>query len=96
MTEQDILKFIKGFTEVKDFFLFGYCYWFAVILEQHFGGVICYLPIKNHFVTRIHNVYYDASGRVVPDEQVFVWSTYLYKYPTECRSIIRGCIDKIE
>jgi hypothetical protein len=96
MTEQDILKFIKGFTEVKDFFLFGYCYWFAVILSEQFMGQICYLPIKNHFITRIHNIYYDASGRVIPDEQVYSWAYYQYKFPSECKSIVRGCINKTE
>lgn len=96
MTEQDILKFIKGFKEVKDFFLYGYCYWFAKILEDHFGGIICYLPVQNHFVTRIKNVYYDANGKFTPDEEVFVWSTFQYKYPHESQSIIRGCIDKTE
>ena len=94
MTESEILKFIKGFESVKDFFLYGYCYWFSFILADHFDGQICYMPIKNHFITRIHNVYYDASGKVIPDEQVYSWATYQYKYPAECRTITRDCINK--
>lgn len=96
MIDQEVLDFIKGFDSVKDFFLFGYCYWFARILEERFFGVICYLPIKNHFIVRIHNEYYDASGKVKPDEKVYTWATYQYKYPSECRSIVRGCINKTE
>lgn len=94
MTDQEVLDFIKGFKEVKDFFLFGYCYWFAVILEQRFMGQICYMPIKNHFIVRIHNEYYDASGKITPNEKVYSWATYQYKYPTECRVITRDCINK--
>lgn len=96
MTENEILKFIERFGSAKTLFLFGYCYWFAKILEERFGGIICYMPIMNHFITRIHNKYYDASGEIKPDEQVYVWSTFQYKYPTECRSIIAGCINKTE
>lgn len=89
-----IEDFIKGFDEVRDFFLYGYCYWFAVILKKRFNGTIYYMPIKNHFIVRINNDYFDASGKIVPDEKVYTWAMYQYKYPTECRVITRDCINK--
>lgn len=87
-----ILEFIKGFEPVKDFFLYGYCYWFAVILSQRFGGEIWYLPIENHFICKIDDRCYDVSGEVIPRRVVFKWD----KYPDELekRRIIRDCINK--
>ena len=96
MIEQEVMNFIKQFAEVKDFFLYGYCYWFAMILKKRFGGTIYYMPIKNHFIVRIYNTYYDANGRVIPDEDVYPWGAYKYDNPIESERIIRDCINKTE
>lgn len=97
MTNSDsINKFINGFKPVKDFFLNGYCYWFAKLLEDRFNGVIYYMPIKNHFISRINGHYYDANGKIEPDETVYLWSVYEIKNPIEAKRITKYCINKEE
>ena len=93
MVEEKVLKFISGFKSVKDFFLFGYCYWFAYILAEQFGGEIYYIPIQNHFVTCIKGRFYDAGGIViVRADEIVKWSDFTDL--SERKRIIRDCINK--
>lgn len=89
----EVLDFIKGFEPARDLFLYGYCYWFAMILSQRFKGKIWYMPVENHFVCAIKGRYYDAGGEVIPKRtKMCLWDCY----PDEIEKarIIRDCINK--
>lgn len=90
----EVAKFILGFKSAEDLFMNGYCYWFAVILHERFGGEIYYLPIQNHFVTRIADRYWDASGLARIDENPISWGIYQSADPLNTAHIIRDCIEK--
>lgn len=65
--EQIVKDFIIDFKEmhpkeIEDVFLHGYYYWFAKILELRFEGTIYYLPIDNHFITKIDNNFYNIRA----------------------------------
>lgn len=97
----NVLNFINGFKkrhpiEIEDVFSNGYCYWFAEILHQRFYGKIFYLPIKNHFIVKIKNKYFDITGEVIPDEQVYDWEEYSNFDYLEYQRIVRDCILKNE
>lgn len=94
-TTDEILDFIDGFHPVKKFFLNGYCYWFAKILIERFHkGMIYYLPIKNHFVVKISEQFFDANGIAEFDENPMLWSIYKSIEPVEAERIERDCIRK--
>lgn len=95
-TEEQILRFINGFESVKDFFLNGYCYWFAVILAKRFNGEIWYYPIENHFITVINNKGYDASGEYEIHQPTYPWGTYYKVDSLDCMRVVRDCINKEE
>lgn len=100
--ETQVLKFINDFkkqhpAEIEDTFLHGYCYWFAMILNSRFGVInteIYYLPIQNHFITKIKDKFYDITGEVIPDEKPYLWCIYAMTDMSECKRIIRDCILK--
>lgn len=94
----EVLQFIEQFQEAREVFLRGMCYWFAVILESRFFGTIYYLPVMNHFVTRIIDRYYDASGDVTDtlDETPYEWDVYRDGDPRHVQRIVKDCILKIK
>lgn len=66
-----VLEFIKNFKEsdrshvLEKTFLQGYCYYFAVILEERFpGGMILYDKEAAHFVYFYEGKLYDITGNV--------------------------------
>ena len=82
--------------EIEDTFLHGYCYWFAKILEERFEGTIYYLPIDNHFITRIGKEYYDIRGKLNAEQinPCCPWSEYEHTDSLEVKKIYRDCIYK--
>ena len=88
----EVVEFIQGFSDAKELFLCGYCYWFAVILANRFHGEIWYMPIENHFICRIDGFYYDVTGRMRPENIVYRWSDYPDEL--EKKRIIRDCVNK--
>lgn len=100
-TIEVVSKFIEDFKsmhpkEIEDLFSYGYCYWFAKILADRFDGEIRYLPIKNHFFTRIAGEDYDISGHISHhNEEDFNWIFYQSIEPKGSIRIIRDCILKI-
>lgn len=60
----DVLKFIDAFSDMKEHYLSGKCYWFAVILRERFGGRIFYNQIDNHWACLIGGHLFDASGEI--------------------------------
>ena len=97
-----VIKFINNFkkihpTEIEDVFSNGYCYWFAMILSSRFnavGSTIYYLPIRNHFIVKIEDKFYDITGEVIPDEKPYAWCFYRLFDSIEYERIKRDCILK--
>ena len=102
--ENIILVFIENFKKsnknaIEDLFMNGYCYYFAIILNERFSGsgTIMYIPIYNHFCYRIGGTLYDISGKIVDDEKINLaepWNEYKNQDNLESYRIIRDCILK--
>ena len=66
----EILNFIDKFKfihkrELEEVFLYGNCYYFAIILKHRFPRVQIYYSYSvDHFVVRYKNHLYDISGDV--------------------------------
>ena len=98
--EETILAFINKFKEIyteelEDIFADGWCYYFAVMLRARFTGRIYYLPIANHFVCKIGDLFYDINGIYIPDEEAIPWDEYKYEDIIHTKRIIRDCIMKL-
>ena len=90
-----IQNFINLFDSSRDLFLNGMCYYFAVILKERFGGKIYYSLSDNHFVTKIGDGLYDASGDVTYYyPKTVAWDEYIEIDPIHADRIIRDCIMK--
>ena len=95
-----VLRFIEDLkckykNELEDLFTNGYCYWFSVILSKRFDGVIYYLPIENHFITKINNRYYDITGEVdITGLVLYSWDNYKSFEPLDSERVKKYCIDK--
>lgn len=95
--DNDIIRFINDFTSYEsnsvlyNTFMNGYCYYFAVILKERFGGIILYDPIDGHFVTKIDGSIYDITGDVTAKHKTLYGQKTWSKTP----SIIEGCINKV-
>lgn len=93
-----VIKFIENFKrlhpkEIEECFSYGNCYWFAVILSVRFRGTIWYLPVENHFVTKIGMKYYDITGKVnLSSIPHYKWDNYRRIEPAESKRIFKHCI----
>lgn len=103
MIHDEVLHFIDGFkaynkNAIETTFSEGYCYWFSFILKERFSGIIMYIPIYNHFCTKIGNVLYDIKGEITNEEYISLaepWYIYSTYDKLEAGRIIRDCISKI-
>lgn len=92
---KEYIDFFKQYDKENvliDTFTKGYCYQFAVILNDRFGGEIFYEPIEGHFVTKINCKYWDIRGDVTSlykDKELYSKEIYL-----RIDSIVKGCILK--
>lgn len=98
-TAEIILDFINGFKSfdklvVEALFSQGYCYWFAVILSQRFGGIIYYLPVSNHFITKIDDAYFDIHGEYTVNEPCYSWSEYKMIDAMDYKYVVKYCVYK--
>lgn len=94
----NILKFIETFKNdsgdsntLEYIFTSGYCYHFAIILNNLFGGDIIYNQILDHFACKINNVAYDITGKIELDNNWELWDTYKFynnKLTVEAKRII--------
>lgn len=96
--DSEVESWIKKFKFVdadnlEAVFTSGNCYYFAVILNEHFGGEIYYLPIANHFVCKINENFYDITGKVIPDEKPICWADYKKYDELEYNRIVRDCLN---
>lgn len=75
----------------------GYCYWFAFILQNRFGGIIFYNPIDNHFACDIDGSLYDITGYLGSSEQEgwIDWASYCYDDCLDAERVTKNCILKI-
>lgn len=68
--EDEVKEFIRRFCRYEEnrvleqTFTEGMCYYFAIILQERFGGEILYDKVENHFVTLIKGKLYDITGNV--------------------------------
>lgn len=92
--QSEILKFVRGFDIVADFFLTGYCYWFSVILKERFDGEIMYDEVINHFVCKIGEDVYDASGCVTGKYNLVPWDGYEDIDYLNHERIVLECVEK--
>lgn len=79
-------------------YLHGDCYVFAKALANYFNGEIYYLPIENHFITKINQNFYDIRGLLNLEEleEPVVWKQYYLVDSLEYQRIIRDCIQNKE
>lgn len=95
--ENFINKFKHVYPEAaEDLFLYGDCYYFAVILKERFSNaIIKYLIIDNHFITEIDGRLYDIRGDItdiVDNNQLIAWKDMKSYDELLYKRIIRDCI----
>lgn len=110
-----VLDFISTFKSdfetpqnAVDFFSFGYCYHFAVILSNIFDGTIMYNQIENHFASKIlvetsmfagssklEFYLYDINGKIPITDEWVEWSKFCEEEPMESENIRMQCIYKV-
>lgn len=98
--KKEILKFINYFRDGKEMFLYGRCYWFAIILKERFdkqcGATIMYDPVMNHWATYITGAgLFDASGQI-DDKGFVIWSTYKMYDKEHIKRLEAQCINYTE
>ena len=78
-----ICEFRKAFGDeelVKNVFTCGYCYHFAVIMENMFDGYIIYHPIDNHFafLEKLTGYIFDITGKIgyYKNDNTDVWKLW--------------------
>jgi hypothetical protein len=96
--EQFIANFTQGNETIIDRFLNGYCYYFALMLKERFGGKIFYQVIEGHFYLCIDNVYYDVRGahssKEVDWQRMVGWDSFKQYDSLQYERIVQGCILK--
>lgn len=96
MIEKDVvLQFIDCFSEARDMFLHGGCYWFAEILHKRFRAPIYYNQIQNHFAVVIDGKAYDASG-VISNSGFIPWKAYKRYDKYDYKRVVRDCVRIVE
>lgn len=100
-------KFKRLFPDELEFtFYRGYCYWFALILAERFGGTIWFNSKIVHFATMIDGELYDIYGQVNPgicpvdgsedfsENDWTSWTDFQTNHQEAVESIINSCINK--
>jgi hypothetical protein len=92
--------------ELEDVFYNGYCYHFAKLLQERFGGAIIFNNKKVHFALWIyHHIddeignngdVYDIKGRGIIKDSADWWlcDDYIKAFPDEAKEIKWSCINK--
>lgn len=91
MTDK-IMEFIHRRFPTDQNWLTGNCYFFALILQNVFGGEIYYDVTRGHFMTEIDGDLYDWSGLVNEPVTIISWSTFDKYDPLVMERVIRDCI----
>ena len=94
-------QFNSQFSDCRDNFLYGNCYWYARILQERFrpwfNTTLMYNPIDNHFCCRFNTkvgvFYVDASGIAASGSDEWqTWAQYIHTEPLGAARIYRDCI----
>ena len=98
-SQQKVLNFFEDFKKedvnaLENTFSYGYCYWFAFILMNRFNGELYYLPIENHFITKINNSFYDIKGLQSAPSTSYKWEDYKLMEPLDASRVEKYCIRK--
>jgi len=71
----------------------GNCYYFARILNARFGGTIYYGVEAGHFVTEIDGRFYDWTGEIPDNDDLYIiWSDFDSYDAAQKLRIIEDCI----
>lgn len=96
---KDILQFIaeiqyhsgteeKETESIRMLFRAGYCYYFAMMLQDAFpGGTICWVAPFGHIVYQYHNIEYDIEGVYDGEADSFIPISMLGKTIDDYRHI---------
>lgn len=98
--KEEVIKFIEFFKrkyplEITDTFLNGFCYYFAIMLKERFGGCIFYNPDIVHFSVLIDGYLYDITG-IINAENATWYEWEGYKQSEDTSVIQDCCINKID
>lgn len=91
--EKKILDFIQRRFPKDCNWTDGNCYFFALILQNVFGGEIYYDVINGHFVAKIGRNYYDWTGKVRNIGLLVEWDKFSEYDSLQKERIIRDCIE---
>ena len=74
----EVENFIKRRFPQDCNWLNGNCFYFALILQERFGGEIYYDPIEGHFFCKIKNKFYDWRGshKSINIKDLILWKNY--------------------
>lgn len=94
---QEVIHFINIFKgkhplEIEDAFYNGNCYWFARILQERFGGAICFNPYDVHFSVLIEDCLFDITGFANTKTVWYDWEDYQKMH--DVSDIYSSCILK--
>lgn len=103
-----ISKFKEVFREEIQFVFYrGFCYWFAFILADRFGGEIWYNSKIVHFACKIQGRLYDIYGEVDKGISPVTgeydgseaywqsWEEYQVMNHDEAEQVVNSCIKKV-
>lgn len=79
---------------LENFFTSGYCYYFASILQERFGGEIVYDPVIGHFYFLKDDIYYDYNGSYCGEFCLWTNSFMKKEEWMTSKTIVEGCILK--
>lgn len=105
-----IEKFISNFSQAKETFLYGCCYWFCEILLKRFENevyhmVVMYEPEQGHFLTAIREDFYspirlyDIRGDVTDEyctKQMYTIGSLKATQPKYYENLMKDCRDFVE
>lgn len=101
-SNKEILNFISRFKsfnekELEEVFLYGNCYFFAIILKNRFPEMnIVYDAVDNHFMCLYDSKIYDIRGditEITVINDLFSWDDYENIDSLEYKRIVRDCIN---
>lgn len=90
--EEKIKEFIKRRFSNDCNWTSGNCYFFAVILQEVFGGDIYYDVINGHFLLQCEGSFYDWTGKTDNYEKPVKWNSFEQYDKLQKKRIIRDCI----
>lgn len=93
----EVLRFINAIKgsfsyEIEETFSGGFCYYFAIILKERFGGEIYFNPDLVHFAILIEDQMFDVYGLMDVGPNWINWKDF--QNTQDAESILHSCILK--